>query len=63
MFTQSDWRKNGAPIEPLVANNTEFAMVLYQELRAEPGNLSFSPHSIATALAMTCAGTRGRTAV
>jgi serpin B len=63
MFAQRDQRNNVAPVEPLVAGNTEFALALYQKLRPQPGNLFFSPYSIATALAMTYAGARGRTAV
>lgn len=63
MFAQRDQRNNVAPVEPLVADNTEFALALYQKLRPQPGNLFFSPYSIATALAMTYAGARGRTAV
>jgi serine protease inhibitor len=49
-------------IPTIVQGNTEFALALYQKLRAEPGNLFFSPYSISTALAMTYAGARGRTA-
>ena len=47
---------------PLVAGNTAFALDLYAQLRAEPGNLFFSPYSLSSALAMTYAGARGDTA-
>ena len=43
------------------ANNT-FALDLYAKLAATPGNIFFSPSSIETALAMTYAGSRGKTA-
>lgn len=49
-------------IEILVRDNTTFALALYQQLRAGNGNLFFSPYSIATALSMTYAGARGKTA-
>ncbi|MCY3017687.1 MAG: serpin family protein [Planctomycetota bacterium] len=42
--------------------NNSFAADLYARLAAQPGNLFFSPNSIETALAMTCAGARGETA-
>jgi serpin B len=45
----------------VVAGNTQFALDLYGKLRATEGNLFFSPHSIATALAMTYGGARGET--
>ncbi len=45
----------------VVEGNNEFALALFAELRAEKGNLFFSPYSISTALAMTCTGARGRT--
>ncbi len=50
-----------------VADNSEFAFELYAKLnddpsiKAEGGNLFFSPYSISTALAMTWAGARGET--
>jgi len=47
----------------VVAGNTQFALVLYEALRGREGNLFFSPFSLSTALAMTYAGARGRTAV
>jgi len=43
------------------ANNT-FAADLYAKLAAKEGNLFFSPNSIETALVMTYAGARGKTA-
>ncbi len=45
----------------LVRRNNAFALDLYEKLRAEEGNLFFSPYSISTALAMTYAGARGET--
>jgi len=45
----------------LSEGNLAFAMNLYQELRSEPGNLFYSPHSISSALAMTYAGARSDT--
>jgi len=45
----------------VVAGNNRFALQLYQKLRGGDGNLFFSPYSISTALAMTCAGARGQT--
>ena len=47
--------------QALVDGNTAFACDLYAQLRSQPGNLFFSPYSISTALAMTCAGARGDT--
>ena len=46
----------------VVQGNTAFALELYRTLGAADGNLSFSPYSISSALAMTWAGARGRTA-
>ena len=53
----------------LVAGNNQFALELYQSLAADEGavannngNLFISPYSLSTALAMTYAGARGRTA-
>ena len=57
-----------ANLEAIVVGNTEFAFNLYARLKDHPevkkanGNLFFSPYSISTALAMTYAGARGRTA-
>lgn len=55
-----------APANPdqsqLVSGNNAFALDLYSHLRAQPGNLFFSPSSISTAFAMAYAGARGQTA-
>jgi serpin B len=45
-----------------VQGDNVFALDLYSRLRAEKGNLFFSPYSISSALAMTYAGARGQTA-
>jgi serpin B len=49
-------------IRTLARGNTEFALDLYGQLSAQPGNLFVSPYSISSALAMTYAGARGNTA-
>jgi serpin B len=46
----------------IVQGNNRFAIDLHAKLRAQPGNLFYSPASISTALAMTYAGARGETA-
>jgi serpin B len=46
----------------IVEGNNKFALGLYAKLQARQGNLFFSPYSISTALAMTYAGARGKTA-
>jgi serpin B len=48
-------------IKDLAKSNTQFAVDLYAKLKAQPGNLFFSPYSISTALAMTYAGAKGNT--
>jgi serine protease inhibitor len=48
-------------IKSVVDANNVFALDLYQKLKDKPGNLFFSPYSISSALAMTCAGARGQT--
>jgi len=45
-----------------VKGSNAFAVDLYHQLGAKPGNLFFSPESISTAFAMTYAGARGQTA-
>lgn len=45
-----------------IKDNNAFALDLYTQLSKEEGNLFFSPNSISTALAMTYAGARGKTA-
>jgi serpin B len=46
----------------IIQGNNQFALELYSKLQNSDGNLFFSPYSISTALAMTYAGARGRTA-
>lgn len=46
---------------PIGAANRAFAIGLYHQLDAQPGNLFFSPASIQAALAMAAAGARGET--
>ena len=53
--------KEKTDTDTVVKGNNKFALELYQKLRAEEGNLFFSPYSISTALAMTYAGARGQT--
>ena len=48
-------------MEIQVRDNSAFAVDLYGKLCASEGNIFFSPYSISTALAMTCAGARGNT--
>ncbi|RJP48944.1 MAG: serpin family protein [Anaerolineaceae bacterium] len=48
-------------LEELAQGNSAFALDLYQQLRQADSNLFFSPFSLSTALAMTCAGARGET--
>jgi serine protease inhibitor len=50
-------------VDTVVQGNNAFALDLYHTLRAAEGNLFFAPYSIASALAMTYAGTRGNTAL
>ncbi len=58
--------KSELPLDSLIqvvaGSNNTFALDLYRELSAAEGNLFFSPYSISSALAMTWAGARGKTA-
>jgi len=49
-------------VKALAAGNNEFAFEIYGKLKADKGNIFFSPFSLRTALAMTYAGARGETA-
>ena len=51
-----------AELADLVAGNSAFAFDLFRALKAQDGNLFYSPHSISAALAMTSAGAAGETA-
>jgi serpin B len=56
-------KKAGSGKAALVKGNNVFAFDLYSQLRSRrEGNLFFSPYSISTALGMTYAGARGKTA-
>ncbi len=50
-----------ADLPTLITGNSAFAFDLYRTLKAEDGNLFYSPHSISLALAMTYGGARGET--
>ena len=51
-----------AQLSTLVSGNNGFAFTLYQQLKKNSaGNMFYSPYSISTALAMTCAGAVGNT--
>ena len=54
---------NDPDVKLLVKGLNEFAIDLYKEIaKTEEGNIFFSPFSISSALAMTYAGARGKTA-
>src|ERR1700722_1744696 len=46
----------------LAEGNNQFAFDLYSQIATKPGNKFFSPYSISTALGMTYAGARNKTA-
>src|SRR5439155_26910823 len=56
-------REVEADAHALVEANNRFALDLYAELRAQPGNLFLSPYSISTAFGMLRAGAAGKTEV
>jgi serpin B len=51
-----------ADTQKLIAGNTAFALSLYEQVARKDGNLFLSPYSISSALGMTYAGARGKTA-
>lgn len=55
-------KKKASDVNKVVAYNNKFALGLYGMLRAEKGNLFFSPYSISSALAMAYAGAKNETA-
>ena len=58
------WRLEVTPdTRQLADTRNAFAWDLYHQYREQPGNLFFSPSSIAEALSMVLAGARGETAV
>jgi len=50
------------PAETVATGANRFALDFYGQVRTREGNLFCSPYSVSTALAMTYAGARGRTA-
>jgi serpin B len=54
--------KLSADAKTVAQDNNVFALDLYTQLSKETGNLFFSPYSISTALGMTYAGAKGKTA-
>ncbi len=54
-------RAPAADTKAVVRGNTAFALDVYDRLRAEPGNLIFSPISLTTALATATEGAAGAT--
>ncbi len=58
----ADPQASPSDLSSVADGHRDFALKLYQELRATSGNLVFSPYSIAAALSMTMAGARGETA-
>jgi serpin B len=51
-----------ASIAAIVQGNNDFAVAMFHNLRAQPGNLFFSPYSITAAVGMVHEGARGQTA-
>ncbi len=60
-LTAADEATDNLDVKSVIEGNNTFAFQLYAEFRRIEANLFFSPHSIATALAMTYAGARENT--
>ena len=60
-FARADSNLLEKGAQSIVQNNSAFGFDLYQKLKAEKGNLFFSPYSISTALSMAYTGARGKT--
>jgi len=55
-------RVSGVELSAVVEGHNQFAWEAYARLRQRPGNIGFSPFSLASGLAMVQAGARGQTA-
>ncbi|MBV8309643.1 MAG: hypothetical protein JO344_04500 [Planctomycetaceae bacterium] len=53
---------SGVELSAVLEGHNQFAWEAYARLRERPGNIGFSPFSLASALAMVQAGARGETA-
>ncbi len=67
VFVSSKLAREASPTIPqdeqsrFASDNMAFALDLYRQLAAQPGNLFYSPYSISEALAMVYGGARGQT--
>ena len=55
-------RVSAVELSAVVEGHNQFAWEAYDRLRERPGNIAFSPFSLASGLAMVQAGARGQTA-
>lgn len=61
-YTQNTPNIDLTTLRQLASDNTVFGIDLYNQLSKSPGNILFSPYSIAEAFVMLYAGARGETA-